>query len=106
MTKGIKKKSEDMGSRPMFEWYIWIYNMHDLVKILTENGLYPTINAHCATLAPQFSTLRQYNPIDPNCTFQLAKPTWEATWDCTKWSEGTRRMFSITQLKSSLSVSN
>ena len=41
MTKGIKKKSEDMGSRPMFEWYMWINNMHDLVNILTDYGLYP-----------------------------------------------------------------
>ena len=41
MTKAIKKKSEDMGSRPMFEWYMWINNMHDLVNILTDYGLYP-----------------------------------------------------------------
>jgi len=26
MTKRIKKKSDNMGSRPMFEWYIWVNN--------------------------------------------------------------------------------
>jgi len=67
MTKVIKKKSEDMGSRPMFKWYIWINNMHDLVKNLTEYGLYPIINERCTILAPQFSTLREYDPTDPNC---------------------------------------
>ena len=106
MTKAIKKKSEDMGSRPMFEWYIWMNNMHDVVIVLTEYELYPIIDACCATLAPQFSTLHQCNPTYPNCNFQLATPTWEATRNSIKWSERTRRTFNITRLKGSLPISD
>ena len=90
-----------MGSKPMFEWYIWVNNMHDLVKILTEYGLYPIVNERCVTLAPQFSTLYQYNPVDPNSNFHSSKPTWEATWASIKWSERAKRTFSFERLKQS-----
>ena len=45
--KGTKKNSADMGSRPMFEYYIWINNMRDLVRNLTNYGLFPTVNPNC-----------------------------------------------------------
>ena len=81
-------------------------NMHDLVKILTEYDIYPLIDESSATPAPQFSTLREFNPTDPNSNFQLSKPTWEATWGYIKWLERARRTFSFKRLKSSLPVSD
>ena len=81
-------------------------NMHDVVIVLTEYELYSIIDACCATLAPQFSTLHQCNPTYPNCNFQLATPTWEATRNSIKWSERTRRTFNITRLKGSLPISD
>jgi len=78
MTRGNKKKSADMGSMPMFEYHIWINNMRDLVRNLTNYGLYPIVNPNCNIIAPQFWTLWQYVPADGTSDFTPFRQTWEA----------------------------